>query len=76
MIYQVGFQRKQVAKDPRSQCGESFLVDSSREPTRDEILQLVGRRTAGDFAPESVEIEAYPGVKVSELSESTILKLD
>ena len=75
MIYQISFQRKQVAKEPYSEFNHSVFVESQSEPSREEVLRLVEKHTAGDFAPETVEIEKCPNIKLSELKESTVCKL-
>lgn len=56
-LFTVKYQKKGDAADTHCQSAKPFLVESDGEPTREDVIELVEKRSRADFDPESVIIE-------------------
>jgi len=59
-LYGVEYQRKAEAADTHCQLAKPFLVESDKEPTPEDVIKLVEKRSRADFDPRSVIIEKIP----------------
>jgi DNA-dependent RNA polymerase auxiliary subunit epsilon len=67
MVYQVKFQSKKDAADPHSNWTDSFYIESQNTPDLKAVKLLVEKRSGGDFAEDTIEIEECPNFDADQL---------